>query len=323
MKTFMEEYGLASVMAACVMFLVVMASPVGGAINGNLKSTATNMGDTGTNVQANAAKSIKSLAGEEEEVPDTIFVGYNSQNQCLVFSHDENSSGYSSCDTKYGDISENSEFSDCQTSSNFATNPAPYNNVRQLVTSVNIENKIKPKNMSAWFDNMSNIKTLDLSNVDTSNCDSMYLLFHKCQQLTNINYGNKFVVPENPNPESSGWLFGSLYSLSGSNALLETMCPANRPEGYTADKFASTSDVSVMKSGLNIDCEGYKGVYVWRDTSDSSHWFQITYYNDNGDAIAGTAREIPEGATRVSVQLCGPPFGYATSMKVMLTDKYR
>ncbi len=211
MKTFMEEYGLASVMAACAMFLVVMATPVGGAINSGLQGATTSVENSGTNAEANAAKSIKSLAGEEEEVPDTIFVGYNSQNHCLVFSHDENSSGYQGCDTKYGDISNNTEFGNPNAPDEYVPNKAPWKNITNAITSVYIENTIKPQNMSYWFSQLTKISELNLSNVDTNNCINMTGIFSGCYRLLNITYGDKFNKPSGDYSQ----MFGSWTSVYG------------------------------------------------------------------------------------------------------------
>ena len=146
MKTFFEEYGLSVIIGCVICLLVVMASPVGGAINNNLKTSAKNMGDTGTEVQAKAGNSIKSMAaGEsaEEDVPDTIFVGYNTFKNHLIFTSDENSEGYQGCDTKYGDVQNN-----IYTKTNRTPWYSPcYMNSPKII----IENKIKPKHMDWWF----------------------------------------------------------------------------------------------------------------------------------------------------------------------------
>ena len=95
-----------------------------------------------------------------------------------MFSHSEDSDGYSSCDNKYGDIS-NDAYNYPFGPVSFAT-ARPYGDITSNIISVNIENKIKPKNMAYWFYNISgNIS--GLTNIDTSQCASLNGCF----------YGNK------------------------------------------------------------------------------------------------------------------------------------
>lgn len=233
MKTFMEEYGLASVMAACVMFLVVMASPVGGAINGNLKSTATNMGDTGTNVQANAAKSIKSLAGEEEEVPDTIFVGYNSQNHCLVFSHDENSPKYSACDTKYGDCK------DSMNSGYKSGNPRPYLAVRSSIKKINIENTIAPQNINNLFFALTNVEEVEnLTNINVK----------KCTEFAHVFEGLSKNAVKHPRLDLTGWKTNNVTSMQ--YMFCETRASSVEFSGWDT---SNVTDMSYMFWDFDID----------------------------------------------------------------------
>ncbi len=90
-----------------------------------------------------------------------------SNNHCLVFSHSEDSDCYSSCDNKYGDIS-NTVYT-----MPYESNPTPWNS--KQITTLNIENKIKPTNMDAWFCSFGQfrVSNVDLSSIDTSNCTSM------------------------------------------------------------------------------------------------------------------------------------------------------
>ena len=206
MKTFFEEYGLSVILGCIVCLLVVMCSPVGTAVKGGLDSSTEGVKNTGTEVQAKAAKSVKSLAGEEEEIPDTIFVGYNSQNQCLVFSHDENSELYSNCNNKYGDCKD-------RKNNDLYSNPLPWHSFCYSISEIIIENKIKPTDMSGWFSyskkitglenintkNVTNMNTtfartsissLDLSGWDLSNLTKMNQMFYNSSEIQSINLSN-------------------------------------------------------------------------------------------------------------------------------------
>ena len=89
-----------------------------------------------------------------------------------MFSHDENSSGYSDCDTKYGDVKDVNiqGYWDVPWSSNL-----------QSATSASIENKIKPKSMFSWFSGGSSGTSISsfsgLNNINTSQCTSLNLTF--------------------------------------------------------------------------------------------------------------------------------------------------
>ena len=112
-----------------------------------------------------------------------------SLNQCLVFSHSDDSPQYSACNTKYGDIS-NSAYS--------YPSARPWNNKIQQTTSVRIENKIKPKNMGSWFAQNysgSSMSTgygtienfFGVENIITSECTSIRGLFLGQKYLTFLN----------------------------------------------------------------------------------------------------------------------------------------
>ncbi len=92
-----------------------------------------------------------------------------------MFSHSDNSSAYSACDNKYGDIS-NDVYNYPYEPVSYA-NARPYGGVRNSITSVNIENKIKPKNMQIWFAELRNLSSIDCSNIDTSQCTSIQQCF--------------------------------------------------------------------------------------------------------------------------------------------------
>ena len=127
----------------------------------------------------------------------------------------------------------------------YESNPTPWNS--KTINNLNIENKIKPTNMDAWFCTFGKFKVqnIDLSNIDTSNVTSMEYtfsglstsetsisfagwdtskvrtmeqMFIYCTSLTTINYGNNFV--------NTG--------LSGTNnrrAMFDS-CPANKPDWW-------------------------------------------------------------------------------------------
>ena len=108
-----------------------------------------------------------------------------SNNQCLVFSHDENSAGYSACDTKYGDISDNNgvEFGSYDDGDGISiyryvrTNSKWYNSLRSA-SAVTIENKIKPTNMDCYFYGFYNGQIINgLEKIDISECNSFKKAF--------------------------------------------------------------------------------------------------------------------------------------------------
>ena len=111
-----------------------------------------------------------------------FFVGFKlktSRNNCLVFSHDENSSGYSACDSKYGDISElgNQAYKKWEG--------------RSLgIQSIDIENKIKPKNMYGWFQYTWGLNSINVENIDTSQCTNMVLTFYQSHIKTYTGLNN-------------------------------------------------------------------------------------------------------------------------------------
>ncbi len=102
---------------------------------------------------------------------------YSSRNHCLVFSHSEDSSGYSACDTKYGDISESTFMNETF---------LPWYSVRSSITDVNIENKIKPTSTKNWFYDFNNLVNINTSNIKTSNVTSMIFMFYNCRKLTSL-----------------------------------------------------------------------------------------------------------------------------------------
>lgn len=227
MKLFFEEYGLSTVLACAIMFLLVMASPIGASIRGGLNDSTTSLKDTGTEVQAKAGKSIKMLAGD---FPKSIYVGYNSSTQTLVYanSNDSNSPKYLACDTKYGEVSNNTWSLACP----------PWYGIEGNIKNAIVENEIYPVKMDNLFSrlpyvtslnlsnvntiqctsmqnvfNMRNIKNLDVSHFNTSKVTTMYQMFHSCENIESINIGNF----NTSNVTSMSAMFGNCYKLQSIN----------------------------------------------------------------------------------------------------------
>lgn len=240
-----------------------------------------------------------------------------SRNQCLVFSHSEDSSGYNGCDVKYGDINENYHFTSPVSPANSATNPAPYDGVRQSVRSVNIENNIKPKDMSYWFMQMSNIESLNLSNIDTSSCKNMTNTFVNCKNLSHITYGDKFVKPQN---ESSIFMNYSPSSSLEFMAQIKNVPTANRPSWYKDDAVIEIDTSSTM-TNITIECAGYKHIAINLEAGfqQGPNWF---FYDDEGNQIgnyiSGKNANIPTGAKTAKLAGYKPN---STSMRIGLLNK--
>ena len=213
-----------------------------------------------------------------------------------MFSHDESSEGYSACDTKYGDISENSGFSVPTAPSN----KAPYVSIVSQIKSVNIENKIKPKSMSCWFTNIVSLTAIDLSNVNTSQCNSTSLMFMGCRNLTSANYGSDFVKPENV---SDMFIYSSVLTNNQlANSYRNGNIPrVNRPSWYDLDKFGEVDrTLSGATSTFSIDVENYN--YV---TYDNITWGATTtpiLYDKDGNSLGNlSGTTIPSNAKTLKI----------------------
>ena len=196
-----------------------------------------------------------------------------------MFSHSEDSSAYSVCDTKYGDVSDNTAFS--AWSPYNMTNPAPYENKRSSITSVNIENTIKPKSMNYWFSSMNNLSSLDVSNIDSSSCTSMSGCF-AASNLENITYGSKFVAPE-----TIDYMFASPSTMrssnswqtivSGTGSANKTVENAPRPDWYDLSKVIT----------VNTECaDGWRWTYTC-NCKGYDKYIAYDFYNKNGQSWTG------------------------------------
>lgn len=255
MKTFFEEYGLSVILGCVICLVVVMCSPVGTVIKGGLTDSTEGVKSTGTEVQAKAGKSIKALAGEEEEVPDTIFVGYNSQNSCLVLSHSEDSNGYQGCDTKLGDASELNN---------------PRNKWTEYVGDIEritIENEIKPKNMSHWFAYLSDIHPINgIENINTSNVTDMSYLFYHAGGQDGWWWSQDLSTWDTSKVTNMSHMFEgcTIYELNLSG--WDTSNVVN------ADYFMRNSTVSSVILGGNKPYDSYLSLPYGQNMWDNSNW---------------------------------------------------
>ena len=99
-----------------------------------------------------------------------------------MFSHDENSAGYSACDEKYGDCQGQNYYTGSIPSSPWAASRVF--SIRNIL----IENKIKPTTMNCWFHMIGNVSEIPtINNIDTSQCTSMIGTFGFMDNLEAIN----------------------------------------------------------------------------------------------------------------------------------------
>ena len=115
-----------------------------------------------------------------------FFVGFKlktSRNNCLVFSHSENSPKYSECDVKYDELNSlyNSKISSGWPTLNareYVNNQ--WNSYNGSVQKVIIENKIKPLFTNNYFKGCNRLKNIEgIDNIDTSNCEDMSGMFQE------------------------------------------------------------------------------------------------------------------------------------------------
>ena len=62
----------------------------------------------------------------------------------------------------------------------------PWYNVRKNITTVVVEDKISPVSTKCWFSKLSNLTSIDLKNLDTSNVTNMNFMFNGCKSLTSL-----------------------------------------------------------------------------------------------------------------------------------------
>lgn len=186
----------------------------------------------------------------------TLHTFYSSRNHCLVFSHDENSEGYSACNVKLGDC-QNSYFHTDQ-SINTPESICPWtpylcnysydgingrfsdgdNNAQTVL----IENKIKPKNMQGWFWwGMKLTSFQGLNNIDTSQVTSMAETFCYCVRTPSLDLSSW----DTSNVNSMKEMFNYCISLQSVNygdkfikkegcstSSMFTQCRANKPSWW-------------------------------------------------------------------------------------------
>ncbi len=122
----------------------------------------------------------------EDGIPETIYVGYNSNTKTLVFTHYDKDKYLNNCDVKYGDIYNKT----------FTNETLPWRNVAKDVLYVNISTQIKPKNTAYWFYGVGseNLLSLNISNIHTVNVVDMSYMFYECGMLEmrNLMLGDNF-----------------------------------------------------------------------------------------------------------------------------------
>ena len=80
--------------------------------------------------------------------------------------------------------------------------------------SINFNNNFdtsKVRNMSSMFEQLVNLKSIDVSNFDTSKVVNMFALFYMCKSLTELDVSNF----DTSKVTDMGWLFGQCTSLTG------------------------------------------------------------------------------------------------------------
>ena len=68
----------------------------------------------------------------------------------------------------------------------------PWYGNREKIKSVRVRDSIAATSMSCWFNSCTNLISVDLSNLDTSNMTKMYRTFAQCSSLEEITWGNSF-----------------------------------------------------------------------------------------------------------------------------------
>lgn len=81
---------------------------------------------------------------------------------------------------------------------------------------------VKPLYMGAMFNTCSALESVDMSNLDTSEVTSLYNVFNRCGNLTNIVVGDKFDTSKVANLNSTFYLCGKLETLPKMNAISVT-----------------------------------------------------------------------------------------------------
>jgi len=80
----------------------------------------------------------------------------------------------------------------------------PWNNERSSILSVKIGSQIQPTDTSNWFRSLSNVASISLTNLDTSNVTSMSHMFRECWKLESLDFGNSF---NTSNVENMSYMF--------------------------------------------------------------------------------------------------------------------
>ena len=73
---------------------------------------------------------------------------------------------------------------------NESCSPKEYNAYHNFITSVDIQDTIIPVDTSGWFRDLYNVKSLDISNINTSNVNNMISMFENMYSLENLNLGD-------------------------------------------------------------------------------------------------------------------------------------
>lgn len=62
----------------------------------------------------------------------------------------------------------------------------PWCNSRSSITSVSFDMYMAPKSTASWFNDMTNLTSIDFTNLDTSNVTDMIFMFYNCRSLTSL-----------------------------------------------------------------------------------------------------------------------------------------
>ena len=154
-------------------------------------------------IDSNRTYSINAKEGKIEQIKETeegsdIYVAFYAQEKALKFASQErllSTINEANGDINYGNIKwkvyASQEIKDDAGNTITIAN-TPWFEQRENIMNVEIIDKITPTNTKVWFYKLSNIKTINVENIDTSKCINMRGMFSECNKLVRIENLNSF-----------------------------------------------------------------------------------------------------------------------------------
>ena len=161
----------------------------------------------------------------------------------------------------------------------YASGKAPWLAKSALITSVRFDESfanIKPESLAFWFIGCSNLKSIDLQNLDASASTSMRSMFSGCSSLTTIEHLSSFDT-------SSSTYFGSMFRDCSSLTSLDVSHFDATHVGVLCFMFAGCTKLEA----LNMAGEGWRTsslylmVHVWENCS-SLKSLDLSYLDTSG-----------------------------------------